>query len=400
MNNGSLTKTLFKGFAIFACSFLFAFYVGPLDSVWAQVGIPKSGGGGGGSSYTLSLAGIRTVSVCVDAGANDTYTCDLAPAIASYAEILYQPIGVFFNTANTTGATLNINGIGAQAIVKPVNLAANAALATGDISVTSAGVVIWDGTNFQLKSTPTSILVGNGANTLNSSASMNFQTGASLIFNNNTNGGIMRFNTVQTPDTPGIETGTLSNCYNMFEIGDTASDMGNGAAGTSASTDPCINIHSAVADQTQYNTLAVWGHAGGAIKTLTESAATSVIRIPVAAGVGTAGEFCYTVQAYDATDQQVRMSCIKITVSNKAGTETCTLTAQPTLTSDASIDQTEDGSGSGAISTGTLTYAITCDATPANAVDIQINAVSSLTQTTLQAVYNINLVGPGQPARQ
>jgi len=186
----------------------------------------------------------------------------------------------------------------------------------------------------------------------------------------------------------------------MFEIGDEAFDFNNGACGTSACTDPALVIHSAVADATQYNHLAAWGKAGGAIKTLTESAATSAVQIPIANLAGAFGEFCYTVKAANATDSQIRGSCIKYTVTAKAGTETCSLIPQSALVSDASITETEDGSGSGAITTGTLTYAITCSTSPSNAVDIQINAVSSLTQTTLNVTYTLNHVGPGQPARQ
>lgn len=205
--------------------------------------------------------------------------------------------------------------------------------------------------------------------------------------------------TTQTPDTALIGTGATSNSINMMEVGDEDNDLNNGGCGTAACTDPSYIIHSAANDTTQYNHLAAWGYAGGARKTLTESAATSTIRIPVAAGAGAGGTFNYCVFAADATDQQQRCGRIKFSVTNKAATETCGMNTDTAVANDASITETEDGNAS-SISAGTLTYAITCDTTPANAVDIQINAVSSLTQTTLEARYSVQVMGPGQPARQ
>lgn len=208
------------------------------------------------------------------------------------------------------------------------------------------------------------------------------------------------YNTANTPDQAFLALGPTSYSYGIRPYSAYASDLNNGPCGTSACTDPTLIISPVTGTTTEYNALAAWGTAGGALKTLTESAATSVIQIPIANLAGAFGEFCYTVKAADATDSQIRGSCIKYTVTAKAGTETCTLNTQSATTSDASIIETEDGSGSGAITTGTLTYAITCSTTPSNAVDIQINAVSSLTQTTLNVTYKVNHVGPGQPARQ
>jgi hypothetical protein len=148
---------------------------------------PIGGGGGGGSPTSLPQTVLRDAATCVDSGANDTYTCDLTPAIASYAEILYLPITVRFNTLNTGAATLNINGIGAQAIVKPSNTNDSQALATGDIGAASAGAVMWDGTNFRLISIPKSTMNSSGNNTqsagtlaIASSATLSVNSGGTL----------------------------------------------------------------------------------------------------------------------------------------------------------------------------------------------------------------------------
>ncbi len=233
---------------------------------------------------------------------------------------------------------------------------------------------------------------GGGAITVDTDSSINFGTTISNAF------AAIYWGTGTTPDGAALLTGTTDNSWKVFERQDAATDVNNGACGTAACTDPSIHIFGNVANTTDYLTFAYYGTAGKAVKTLTESAATSTVRIPVAAGAGAGGVYTYTVFATDGTDHQSRSSFIRFSVVNKAGTETCGLTNNAG-TADASITETEDGNAV-AISSGTLTYAITCDVTPANAVDIQINAVSSLTQTTLAAYSHVTLVGPGMPDPQ
>ena len=95
----------------------------------------------------------------------------------------------------------------------------------------------------------------------------------------------------------------------------------------------------------------------------------------------------------DATpDQQSRTGFIRFDVINKAGTETCTMRSVAG-TNDTSITETEDGSGAGAISTGTLTYALTLTTAGTNTCAFQLNPVSSLTQTTLNVQWTARLNG-------
>jgi hypothetical protein len=156
---------------------------------------------------------------------------------------------------------------------------------------------------------------------------------------------------------------------------------------------------SAVTSGGVFTCTALYATGGMSTKALTAGVATSIVRIPVAASSGTGGRLIYTVFAADAVDQQSRSGWLQFSISNKAGTEICKMTSVAGA-DDTSITQTEDGSGIGAISTGTLTYAVTCAVTPTNAVDFQINAVSSLTETTLNAYYKVDMAGPGQPGPQ
>jgi hypothetical protein len=79
-----------------------------------------------------------------DAQANDSYVITLSPVPASYTTgmmIVFKA-----NTANTTGATLNVNSLGVKNIVKRVSTT----LATGDILQGMLCWLVYDGVNFCL----------------------------------------------------------------------------------------------------------------------------------------------------------------------------------------------------------------------------------------------------------
>lgn len=93
---------------------------------------------------------VSTPSQCADAGANDTYACNLAPALASY--IVGTKLRFFANTANTAGASINFNAVGALTIVKMAG-GITTALATGDINAGQwVEGTIAAGSNFQMTS--------------------------------------------------------------------------------------------------------------------------------------------------------------------------------------------------------------------------------------------------------
>lgn len=111
-----------------------------------------------------------------------------------------------------------------------------------------------------------------------------------------------------------------------------------------------------------------------ATKTLTESSATGVIDIALTAGKVAGGRVLYTVEANDATDYQAVTGYCGFSVVNKGGTLTPVLSPITEAT---------------AVSAGTLTVTPTL-ATGTNKVTFSLNAVSSLTQTTLRVKWQLH----------
>lgn len=138
-----------------------------------------------------------------------------------------------------------------------------------------------------------------------------------------------------------------------------------------------------------YGQLALAGTQGNAtLKTLTESVATTFVKVSVATGSFVSGAVDYGIEANDASDFQVRGGIIPFTAVNKAGTITCTVGTVGTATEVASV------------STGTLTNTFTCADAGSGVLDLKANAVSSLTQTTLRIRYRVNVLGTTTVAAQ
>jgi hypothetical protein len=105
-----------------------------IDRPASQAGVPNS--------QAAATVGPRNYGV--DAGSTDAYAIALSPVLAAYAaglEIIFLA-----NTANTGAATLNVNGLGAKAIVKGVSTA----LSDNDILASMLCLVVYDGTSFVL----------------------------------------------------------------------------------------------------------------------------------------------------------------------------------------------------------------------------------------------------------
>ena len=98
----------------------------------------------GTSRLTGSVTANGAFNYAADAQASDTYVITLAPAATAYTAGMY--ICFKANTINTGPATVNVNGLGAQTIVKRVSTA----LANGDILAGMLCLIIYDGTNFVL----------------------------------------------------------------------------------------------------------------------------------------------------------------------------------------------------------------------------------------------------------
>lgn len=103
---------------------------------------------------------------------------------------------------------------------------------------------------------------------------------------------------------------------------------------------------------------------------LTESTATAFVRVNVPSGTVAGGSIIYTIQADDATNYQSLTGRILWDAVNKAGTTT--------------VVYTDTQNGTGACSSGTLTNTTTAVDSGSGNVDFKLNAVSSLTQTTLR----------------
>ena len=184
----------------------------------------------------------------------------------------------------------------------------------------------------------------------------------------------------QTPDMAGIGFDTASRGVIVSELGELATDLAHANP-----SHPTIWIHTVNATATEYTSYQAAGTQTELFKALTDGVATSIIRIPIAAEAGVGGELVYTVYATDGSTPQTRMGHIIFTAVNDGGTETCVLgTAEE-------LDNTP---------TGTLTASVTCDTSPANAIDLQLNAASSLVETTLRAYYHVTVTGPGAPLPQ
>jgi hypothetical protein len=88
-----------------------------------------------------------------DTGAANAGVITLVPAPANLAAILFTPIRVLKIGSSNTGAyTLNINGFGVKSVRE-----LGATLAAGQLPASQIFEVVWDGTNFQLLSTPARI---------------------------------------------------------------------------------------------------------------------------------------------------------------------------------------------------------------------------------------------------
>lgn len=118
-------------------------------------------------------------------------------------------------------------------------------------------------------------------------------------------------------------------------------------------------------------------------KALTAATATSFVQVGIPALGMAGGVVEYCIQASDGTDMQSLCGLLPFSVVNKAGVETCTL----------GVTSTQNETLVASSSVSTLTNTFTCSTSPTNAVDLQANAASSLTETVLQIVYQVRLNG-------
>lgn len=111
-----------------------------------------------------------------------------------------------------------------------------------------------------------------------------------------------------------------------------------------------------------------------ATKTLTESSATGLVDITLASNSIATGRLYYSVQANDATDFQAISGSVQWAAVNKGGTLTVDLS--PEIQANRATAGTLTAAVSGVAGTGKITLSLT--------------AVSSLTQTTLRAKWQLH----------
>lgn len=193
----------------------------------------------------------------------------------------------------------------------------------------------------------------------------------------------------QTPDSLYIGVGALGNSIYFAERGDFPFDFNNGPCNGAACTNPHLVVESTNQSTTQYGARMSAGGEFRQSKALTEASATTFVQINVAnlqAGA-TGGTIDYTISASDGTDTHARHGRTIFQAVAKTGTVTCTIGPTTEATDGSTIARSEGAS--------TLTYTLTCSA-GASLINIQANATSSYTQTSLNIDYAVTLTGAGE----
>jgi hypothetical protein len=102
---------------------------------------------------------MQTSFYCADAGSNDTYACNLSPAVTAY--VTGTTYRFKANTANTGTASVNFNTVGALTIVKTMG-GITTVLDNGDILAGQWVSCTYDGTNCQMQTPFASTVTGVG----------------------------------------------------------------------------------------------------------------------------------------------------------------------------------------------------------------------------------------------
>lgn len=137
---------------------------------------------------------------CADAGANDTYACNLSPAATAY--VTGTKYRFKANTANTGAASINFNSVGPMTIVKVAG-GITTALADNDIRAGQWVECVYDGTNCQILGT-----LGNAGN------------GNVLTTQANTYDAGMKQSVVHSATTAGLNLGNTSGSPSSLANGD------------------------------------------------------------------------------------------------------------------------------------------------------------------------------------
>ncbi len=110
------------------------------------------------SHLFIPLAAGVTVQAPSSTGSSNAYVVTYSPAVTAYTTGIHYPF--IANFANTSAATVNVNGLGAKALKKQGSVA----LASGDIPSGAVVDTVYDGTNLQMISQAGNSVVGTVTN--------------------------------------------------------------------------------------------------------------------------------------------------------------------------------------------------------------------------------------------
>ena len=163
-----------------------------------------------------SEAGLDQYTYVAGGGTANAQTATLAPALGAYAagvRVEWIP-----TAANTTTATLNVNGLGAKTLDK----CGTSALVASDLTTTAVAVAIYDGTEFQLQN-PQQVICGTVPNGSLASSAITI-AGTSVALGSSTS----------SLPSPGAIGGTTAAAANFTTVG--ATGLGTFSAAGAAST--------------------------------------------------------------------------------------------------------------------------------------------------------------------
>lgn len=228
------------------------------------------------------------------AAGTNTYTATTNPAITAYVN--GQAFNIRFTNANTSSATLNLNGLGAKAIQRNGSVA----LKEGDILAGQVFTLFYDGTQFQIIGrvttdwSPTVITLGDGiAN--GTTTGLNAGAGVYITFDSSSNDEYLFNVSLDRNGVPydgsnieleiywmkfGATGGTVlwEVDYAFVNLGDDAYTLVDGTVTNS------VNV-TALADQTLTNTI---------IGTISGTAGTKILQLTVRRRSSGAGSDTYT----------------------------------------------------------------------------------------------------------
>lgn len=353
--------------------------------------------GAGANSETFglgSVAGGARTSVFGNSANGGTYTDAVGlgynVSVGSNDSVL---IGSGAATGNTAGVGKNVAigksaqalGSGAIGIGESATGSTSSSIAIGQSALASGNSgPVCIGASCLASNSTGSVVIGNSASANSTTANILIGGGAASTASNQ----MVLGGTTSSITTAYVGSGVTSTAASAVTFGTTGGSGSDNAGakftlqpgvgtGTAASGDFYVRTGVPRATGSTAQSPTVRQSIRAKQTTLTESSATSVVTIPVAASKVVGGKLIYTVSANDGTDFQSTTGEVIFSAVDKAGTVTTAITASAETS---------------AASAGTLTSTWTAVASTTNVI-LKCNAVSSLSQTVLEVHTQLVLNG-------